>query len=414
MLFITLVWFVIHLNLQIAYINIESRLIVVMKEILIGYSLLSAGVIFLVSAFDEFTPNHKIILWALFIAFILSLTFRIIYFLAFKNIIKSGNQKKRILVIGSGKMADRTIRQIESMRDFGYRLYGVMADKYDLSFPSDKFLGNLNKFQAVIRSEEIDEIIVALSLREEEIIAEIVGKCEHEGVRVRIAPDFFSILQNRAFMDNIGELPLIAIRPEPLNEAIRNRFLKRSFDIIFSLAFLVITAPLFILIAAVIKTTTHGPVFFKQRRVGVNNIEFVMYKFRSMTLQPEIESDTLWTNTNDKHFTPIGRFLRKTNIDEFPQFWNVLIGNMSVVGPRPERKYFVEKFKNDIPHYKVRHLVKSGITGLAQINGFRGDTSIEERVKYDLWYLENWSFWLDMKIIWLTVFGKDEIPMPID
>ena len=406
MIYITLVWFFIHLNLQIAYINIESNLFLILKEILIGYSLLSASVIFLLSAFDEFTPNHKMILWALFISFILSLIFRIVYFLTFKIIIKSGNQKKCILIIGSGKMAQKTMHQIESMRNLGYRLHGILADQYDASLPLDKYLGSLDKFREIASSGNIDEVIIALSLKEEEIITAMVDKCEQEGVRVRIAPDFFSILRNRAVMEHIGGLPLIAIRPEPLSGAMRNRFLKRFFDMAFAFVIMVISAPFFILIAIAIKTGSPGPVIFKQKRIGINNIEFDMYKFRSMTMVPENESDTLWITDHGKRVTAIGQFLRKTNLDELPQFWNVLVGNMSVVGPRPERKHFVEKFRNDIPHYKVRHLVKSGITGLAQVNGLRGDTSIKKRIEYDIDYLENWSFWLDLKIIWLTLFGN--------
>jgi Undecaprenyl-phosphate glucose phosphotransferase len=361
----------------------------------------------MVSAFDEFTPNHKIILWALFLAFILSSAFRVIYFMTFKSIIKSGNQKKRILIIGSGKMAQKAMLQIESMHDFGYRLHGILSDKYDHLFTSDNYLGSLEKFREIVGSGNIDEVVIALSLREEEIITSMVDKCEQEGVRVRIAPDFFSILRNRAVMEHIGELPLIAIRPEPLSGAMRNRFLKRFFDMAFAFVIMVISAPFFILIAIAIKIGSPGPVIFKQKRIGINNIEFDMYKFRSMTIVPENESDTLWITDHGKRVTAIGQFLRRTNLDELPQFWNVLAGNMSVVGPRPERKHFVEKFRNDIPHYKVRHLVKSGITGLAQVNGLRGDTSIKKRIEYDIYYLENWSFWLDLKIIWLTVFGND-------
>ena len=176
MVYITLVWFIIHLNLQIAYINIESKLFDILKEILIGYSLLSASVIFMVSAFDEFTPNHKIILWALFLAFILSSAFRVIYFMTFKSIIKSGNQEKRILIIGSGKMAQKAMLQIESMHDFGYRLHGILADKYDHLFTPDNYLGGLEKFREIVRSGNIDEVIIALSLREEEIITSMVDK----------------------------------------------------------------------------------------------------------------------------------------------------------------------------------------------------------------------------------------------
>ena len=204
----------------------------------------------------------------------------------------------------------------------------------------------------------------------------------------------------------MGDIPLISIRTEPLN-ILSNRIIKRTFDIVMSVALLILFSPLFLVLGLMIKFTSKGPVFFKQKRIGANNVEFDIYKFRSMTVQNPNDSDTIWTTENDKRITSIGRFMRKTNLDELPQLWNVFIGNMSLVGPRPERENFVDRFKKEIPHYKVRHLVKSGITGLAQVNGWRGDTSIAKRIENDIFYLENWSFWLDLKILWLTLFGRD-------
>jgi len=183
--------------------------------------------------------------------------------------------------------------------------------------------------------------------------------------------------------------------------------IKRTFDILFSACVLLVLSPLFLAVACWIRITSPGPVFFKQKRIGANNREFEMFKFRSMRVQAETDSDKVWTTANDARVTGIGKFMRRSNLDELPQFWNVLTGDMSVVGPRPERGHFVERFRKEIPHYKVRHLVKSGITGWAQVNGWRGDTSIVRRVEHDIYYLENWSFWFDLKIIWLTVFGRD-------
>jgi exopolysaccharide biosynthesis polyprenyl glycosylphosphotransferase len=211
-------------------------------------------------------------------------------------------------------------------------------------------------------------------------------------------------------MEDIDNLPLIGLRPEPLL-SLSNRFVKRGFDLAFSAAVLVLLSPVFALIALLIKLTSRGPIFFSQERIGHNNRTFNLYKFRTMRVQSKQESDTVWTTRNDTRVTPIGRFLRKTNLDEFPQFYNVLIGNMSVVGPRPEREYFADRFATEIRGYRIRHLVRVGITGWAQVNGLRGDTSIPERVKYDLDYLENWSFWFDLKIIFLTLFGKNNNAM---
>jgi Undecaprenyl-phosphate glucose phosphotransferase len=251
----------------------------------------------------------------------------------------------------------------------------------------------------------VDEVLVALPLKEEKTILELVEKCEHEGIRARVVPDFFKVIRNRPELGSIGDIPVLSIRTEPL-DLLRNRALKRAFDIIFSLTTLLLLSPVFLVLAVLIKLTSPGPVFFKQKRVGANNVEFEIYKFRSMRVQEKEQSDTIWTTEDDPRVTWIGKFMRKNNLDELPQFWNVFNGHMSIVGPRPEREYFVEKFKEDIPNYKVRHLVKSGITGWAQVNGWRGDTSIEKRVEHDVYYLENWSFLLDLKIIWRTVFSR--------
>lgn len=291
-------------------------------------------------------------------------------------------------------------------RHLGYRLYGVLSDDYHESLPKEFYLGKLDRFSEVVRSGAVDEVIIALPLRLEKMIVEMVEKCNHEGIRVRIVPDFFRIIRNRAVLDSLGDIPLIGIRTEPLSH-LKNRIVKRAFDICFSLIVLLILSPFFLVIILLIKLTSPGPVFFKQNRVGANNVEFEMFKFRSMTVQAKKESDTVWTTADDSRATGIGRFIRKGNIDELPQFWNVLIGDMSVVGPRPEREYFVEQFKNDIPHYKVRHLIKSGITGWAQVNGWRGDTSIKRRIECDIHYIEDWTFLFDMKIIWLTLFGRE-------
>ena len=212
------------------------------------------------------------------------------------------------------------------------------------------------------------------------------------------------VTTDRTVVDSLGDIPLIGIRPEPLN-ILSNRIIKRIFDIIIASTAIVVLSPLFILFTILIKISSAGPVLFRQRRVGTNNLEFEIYKFRSMIIQDQNDSDSIWTTSDDQRITNIGKFMRLLNIDELPQLWNVLLGNMSIVGPRPERKHFIEKFKDDIPYYNVRHLVKSGITGWAQANGWRGDTSIKKRVEYDIYYLENWSFWLDLRIIFLTLFN---------
>jgi Undecaprenyl-phosphate glucose phosphotransferase len=405
MAYIGLAWFVIVLNSSITSVNIQSRILLVLRDTLIGYSVLSVSVIGVVAVFGEFAPNNKLILWPLFFAVVLSSTLRLFYLIVIKHFIKSGYQQKSVLLIGGGRVAEKVMNQLLSSRDLGYRLYGILADDYHKSLPKGFYLGKLERFSEIVRSGVVDEVIIALPLRMEQLIIDMVEKCEYEGIRVRIVPDFFRIIQNRAALENLGNIPLIGIRIVPL-DLLKNRILKRGFDIVFSLTTLAVLSPLFLILALLTKATSPGPVFFKQKRIGANNVEFDIYKFRSMTVQAKKQSDTVWTTANDSRVTVIGKIMRKTNLDEFPQFWNVLLGNMSVVGPRPEREHFVEEFKKEISNYKVRHFIKSGITGWAQVNGWRGDTSIKKRVEHYIYYIENWSFWFDLNIIWLTVFGR--------
>ena len=406
MVFVGLMWFIIAVNSSVASLSIETRILSIFKDTLIGYSLLSVGVIGTVAVFGQFAPNNKLVLWPLAISLGIAILARFLCLVCAKHFVKGGYQQKHVLLLGGGRVAEKAMNQIMRSRQLGYRIYGVLSDDYHESLPKGFYLGKLDRFSEIVRSGAVDEVIIALPLRLEKMIVEMVEKCNHEGIRVRIVPDFFRIIRNRAVLDRMGDIPLIGIRTEPLSH-LKNRFVKRTFDICFSLVVLLILAPFFLVIMLPIKLTSPGPVFFKQNRVGTNNVEFEMFKFRSMTVQAKKQSDTVWTTADDSRVTGIGKIIRKGNIDELPQFWNVLVGDMSVVGPRPEREYFVEQFKNDISDYKVRHLVKSGITGWAQVNGWRGDTSIKSRIECDIHYIEDWSFIFDLKIVWLTMFGRE-------
>jgi Undecaprenyl-phosphate glucose phosphotransferase len=404
--FVALMWFFICVNSNIVRIERRSSAIQALRDVLVGYSVLSASLVAAVAIFGEFSPNDKLILYPLLFSVILSSIFRVAYLFTIKQLIKNGFQQKSVLLIGGSSVAERVMNLILAFPEYGFRLHGILSDDYQETMPKEFYLGNLDRFKEIVRTKQIDEVIIAKPLSKEEIILKLVELCEYEGIRFRIVPDFFRMISNRTVIDTLGDIPLISIRTEPLN-VLSNRIIKRAFDLIVSVGLLILFSPLFLLLGIMIKATSRGPIFFKQKRVGANNVEFDIYKFRSMTVQSPNDSDTVWTTENDKRVTSIGRFMRKTNIDELPQLWNVFIGNMSIVGPRPEREHFVEKFKKEIPQYKVRHLIKSGMTGLAQVNGWRGDTSIAKRIEKDIYYLENWSFWLDMKILWLTIFGKD-------
>ncbi len=403
--FIGFSWFFISISFNICKVNRRSKLIEVIKNIFVAYSVLSAVVIAVVAIYGEFRPNDKLILYPLLYAFIFSTLLRFFYLIIIKHFTKNGYQQKSVLLIGGGTLAGKVIDHIISSPELGFRLHGVLSDNYLESLPKGFYLGKLDRFSEIIRTNQIDEVIIAKSLGQDQVIVRIAQQCEGEGIRFYIVPDYFCLIKNRAILESLGDIPMIGIRTEPLS-LFSNRIIKRTFDIVFSLILFILLSPVFLILVILIKFSSPGPVIFKQKRVGTNNVEFEIYKFRSMTVQDQKKSDTIWTTANDNRVTLIGKVMRKTNLDELPQLWNVLLGNMSIVGPRPEREHFVEKFKKEIPSYKVRHLVKSGITGLAQANGWRGDTSIAKRVEQDIYYLENWSFGLDLKIILKTAFNS--------
>ncbi len=224
--------------------------------------------------------------------------------------------------------------------------------------------------------------------------------CEKSGVHTKFIPDYNHIIPTKPYTEDLLGLPVINIRHVPLTNTI-NQMLKRAMDIVGAIFCLILFSPIMVCVAFLIKLTSPGPIIYSQERVGLHNRPFKMYKFRSMEVKEEKNG---WTKQNDPRVTPIGKIIRKFSIDEMPQFYNVLIGNMSLVGPRPERPFYVEKFREEIPRYMVKHQVRPGMTGWAQINGYRGDTSIRKRIDFDLYYIENWTMGLDIKILFLTLF----------
>ena len=257
--------------------------------------------------------------------------------------------------------------------------------------------------QYILPENKLDEIAIPLSLDKYSNLQHIVNMCEKSGVHTKFIPDYYNIIPTRPYTEDLLGLPVINIRNVPLTNFF-NSFVKRGVDIVGALFCIVIFAPIMLGTAVLIKLTSKGPVLYSQERVGLHNRKFRMYKFRSMEVQTPKEEQGCWTVKNDPRVTPIGRIIRSTSIDELPQMFNVLLGDMSLVGPRPERPFFVEKFQEEIPRYMVKHQVRPGITGWAQINGLRGDTSIKKRIEYDLYYIENWTLAFDIKILFLTLF----------
>lgn len=319
---------------------------------------------------------------------------------------EKGYNKQFILILGAGSLGRGFYDNLENYPELGFEVVGFLDDMqiaHDPDYAHYKpILGRIEQLEEVLNQYTIDEVIIALPLAAHKKYAQIISMCDKAGVKALIIPDFFDLLPSQPYFDQFAGMPLINVRDIPLDE-LSNRILKRGFDIAFSIMVILITSPLLLLIALGIKLTSPGPVLFKQERVGLNRRTFMMYKFRSMRVQAEEESNTKWTISDDPRRTKFGSFLRSTSLDELPQFFNVLIGNMSVVGPRPERPYFVDQFKEEIPRYMVKHHVRPGITGWAQMNGYRGDTSIKKRIDHDLFYLENWTFLLDLKIILKTI-----------
>jgi len=314
---------------------------------------------------------------------------------------------RRVLLLGEGPAAERLYHNFISNPRWGVAVAGLVwveAPPRGKDFPADLVLGNQSALEAVLKQTGADELIITRLDLPHSRIMEIVLECEKNLVAVRMVPDVFAIVTGRVEVINLDGVPLLGLRPSPLHRA-WNRFVKRGFDLAGAAAGLLMTAPVTAVCAALIKLTSPGPVFYRQERMGENGRIFTLYKLRTMPAETERESGPVLPSDDDPRATPLGRFLRRWSLDELPQLINVLRGDMSLVGPRPERPVFVEQFKESIPRYMSRHLVKSGLTGWAQVNGLRGGCSIRTRVEYDMYYLENWSLFFDLKIILLTLFS---------
>ncbi|GBF41984.1 bifunctional glycosyl transferase/glycosylepimerase [Leptospira ellinghausenii] len=312
-----------------------------------------------------------------------------------------GYNLKSVLIIGTGKSAINFSKTLQKHSIYGYTVKGFVAGKKNLSPKQIQTVTSTTKLENFVEQNQIDLIVYALSHEEGDSLKEVIDIADFHGIDLKVIPSYEEIVTAKGRVEVLDGIPIISIRNIPLRLGY-NLVLKRTFDILFSLFFILLFSPFYILIALLVKLTSNGPIFYKQERVGLDNKVFGMIKFRSMVVQAKEKSDTLWTVKDDPRVTPVGAILRKLSLDETPQFFNVLLGDMSVVGPRPERPFYVEKFRNEHHQYMRRHAAKAGITGWAQVQGFRGDTSIEKRIEADIFYIENWSLLLDIKIILLT------------
>ena len=318
---------------------------------------------------------------------------------------RKGYNLKHMLLVGYSRAAEEYINKITSNQEWGYEVYGILDDRVPVgaSYKGVKVIGTIEMLGEVLSEGTFDEIGITLALSDYEMLESIVNICEKSGVHTKFIPDYNSVIPSRPYLEDLDGLAVVNIRRVPLTNLL-NRALKRMMDIFGALVAIIVFSPLMLLAAIGVKLTSKGPLIFKQERVGLHNKPFQMYKFRSMEQQPEEDEKKGWTKKDDPRVTRVGKILRKTSIDELPQLFNVLKGDMSLIGPRPERPLFVEKFKEEIPRYMIKHQVRPGITGWAQVNGYRGDTSIRKRIEYDLYYIENWSIIFDFKILFLTFF----------
>ena len=322
-----------------------------------------------------------------------------------RKIRKNGLNQKQILLIGYSRAAEEYIDRIIQNPEWGYTVRGILADNMPRGtmYRGYKVIGRIDNLSIILPENRLDEIVITLGLAEYHKLERIVGMCEKSGVHTKFVPDYNNIIPTKPYTEDLMGMPVINIRRVPLNNML-NAVAKRCVDIFGALVAIILFSPVMLVTSIIIKVTSPGPLIFKQERIGKHNRPFYMYKFRSMVVQDEKDEKKGWTTKNDPRVTPIGRIIRKTSIDELPQLFNILIGDMSLVGPRPERPQFVEKFKEEIPRYMIKHQVRPGLTGWAQVNGYRGDTSIQKRIEFDLYYIENWTMGFDFKIIFLTFF----------
>ena len=312
----------------------------------------------------------------------------------------AGYNQKHVLVVGGGPLAQKYLRAIREDRSLGYNAVGYVSEEDENN--GLRRLGGFSDLARLLEDTAPDEVVAALEPADVWRMPKVITLCNMAGVRLYIIPYYEEYMSLNPQIDNLNGLPLMNIRYIPLDSWV-NGFIKRAMDVVGSALMLALVSPVMLVCAVGVKLSSPGPIIFRQERVGRNRKSFTMYKFRSMYVNDQ--EQTAWSGQTDDRRTRFGAFMRKCSLDEPPQLWNVLRGDMSLVGPRPEIPHFVEQFRNEVPLYMVKHQVRPGITGWAQVNDLRGDTSIEKRIEHDIYYIENWTVWLDIQILLKTVFG---------
>ena len=386
------------------YKNIFSEATQIIKVNILAFLIL-VSILFIINQ-----PNYSRIM--LFLLALIATFFGIIERFIIRSILKNlrvnNKNLKHILIVGDNDLAFTFARKIRNNPYLGFVVNGFIGRQEHVGkeIEGTKVIGSFKDLDSILEKNRYDRVVLAIPLKYYYKINELVESCERVGIKAEIIPDYIRYFPAQPSIDMIEDIPIINIRYVPLDDNF-NKFLKFMSDYVISIIAITITSPVMILTAIAIKLTSPGPIIFKQERMGYNGKIFEMYKFRSMKVQNPSEEKSEWTTPDDPRKTKVGNFIRKTSIDELPQFFNVLKGDMSVVGPRPERPYFVDQFKETIPKYMVKHQVKPGLTGWAQIHGCRGDTSIKKRIDYDIEYVENWHMGLDLAIMIKTALKKN-------
>lgn len=384
------------------------RVVFIFDEFFLIARLVTFGIVFAFGLifFYRVFPYSRLVFVLIWLTSIILITLgRYIVIKIEKNLYIKGKVRKNTIIVGNNSKALEIYNNFKNHTYAGFNVTGYIDDD---NFSGEDFLTGKNKLGTysgildIAKASRTDTFLIALPSSENEKLYEMMRKCEGENVEFLLVPDFLEMITSSVRVQEIDNIPFLKLKSIPMS--IWNRMLKRIFDIIFSAFILLISSPLFILIAVLVKLSSKGPVFYRQERISFEGKHFAMLKFRSMVIDAEKETGAVFVTKNDSRYTPIGKFLRKFSLDELPQFLNVFIGDMSIVGPRPEREYFINIMKDKIPKYLERHRVKCGVTGWAQVHGLRGsDTSLEKRIEYDIYYIENWSIVFDLKIIFKTI-----------
>lgn len=349
--------------------------------------------------FSEYRYSRGVILYFGATGAIILVALRLTLRNALRAIRRKGYNLRYVLIVGEGPAAEDLVKKFQKFPELGLKVMGMLAEESGPSTPVP-VLGNYNDLERILRTHTVDQILIALPRKHSGRLDALLDRLKDETVELRLVPDIHDYITLGCEVEEFDGLPVVNLNDSPLDGW--GSVLKRLTDIFLSLAALALLSPVMLLIAVLVRLSSRGPMLYAQQRMGLDGHVFKMYKFRSMKIDAEDATGAVWANAGDSRRTALGSFLRATSLDELPQFWNVLKGDMSLVGPRPERPVFVEKFRSEIPHYMLRHKVKAGITGWAQVNGWRGNTSLERRIEYDLYYIRHWSYLLDLQIITMT------------